>query len=406
MTFVSFGTVMSNTYFQKSSFYTIENLVFIVFTYLLFVVGVYHFLSYSIDRDTFVFSKADAMFYFNESMRMSKMDISESFRYLSKLGNFDDWGVFLWISTMFRIIPSKLFLNFSYCIMGTISAVMLFNIGRNLMQRRYAYMAALSFSIASFTALFHAQCLKETIVVFLVIISFNSFYIFLRNKNFWFLAFSLLWSLSLLLFRIPISLLLIISFGLTLIFIFHKRILVPSVILALIIYSISFFRDYTYDRYLRGGDINVIMERKMELSNGGGILNETADPLAAVIGPFPSIFIKAIVPTPLYASGLLYRLLLALPFLLGAIYAFRHKYQKIYPLVFFFLMNAIGVIISTKGLELRLSLPHLAMMYLVAFWLLAKYDYRMIRRRISNKFIYGYFACVVVISLIWNFRGI
>lgn len=406
--FVSFGVVIWVTSSQKSSFFTKEKLGLTVFVYSLFVVGLYHILSYSIDGDTFVFSKIDAILYFNGSMSMSKMRIGESFRYLSNTYGFDDWGAFVWISSMFRIISSKLFLNFSYCVLGTSSALMLFNIGRNFMPRRYAYIAALTFSIASFTLFFHASGLKETVMIFLIIASFNSFYTFFRFRNFLYLLIAFLLALSILLFRVPTSLLLILSFGITLILMYSKGILLPiiGVITALIVYSSSFFLSYTYDRYLRGGDVDLIVERKMELAGGGGFVNQMADPLAAMIGPFPSVVAKDINRTPLLVPGLLYRLLLAFPFLLGTFYVFRYKYTKLYPLVFFFLINAVGVALSVKGLEVRLSFPHLAMMYLVAFWLLAIYDYRRVKRQLPTKVIYGCLACVVAICLIWNLRGV
>lgn len=407
-TFVSFGVVISVTCSRNDTFFTKRNLVFAVFLYSLAAVGPYHVLSYSIDGDTFLFSKIDAILYFDGSMSMSKMGISESFKYLSNAHGFDDWGAFAWMSSMYRIVASKLFLNFSYCVLGTISAVMLFNIGRTFMPRRYAYMAALTFSIASFTIFFYASSLKETVMVFLIIASFNSFYSFLRSKNIWSLLFAFLWAVLLLFFRVPTSLLLMLSFGITLVLMYSKGIFLPiiGVIAALIVYSSSFLISYTYDRYLRGGDINLIAERKMELAGDGGFVNQMADPLAAMIGPFPSLVAKDINRTPLLLSGLLYRLLLAFPFLLGVFYVFKYKYTKLYPLVFFFLINAIGVAISVKGLEVRLSFPHLAMMYLVAFWLLAIYDYRRIMKPLPTKVIYGCLACVVVICLMWNLRGV
>lgn len=407
-TFVSFGVVISVICSRKDTFFTKRNLVFAVFLYSLAAVGLYHVLSYSIDGDTFVFSKMDAMYYFENSMLMSKMDISESFRCMFQSNGFDDWGVFAWMSSMYRLVASKLFLNFSYCVLGTISAVMLFNIGRTFMPRRYAYMAALTFSIASFTIFFYASSLKETVMVFLIIASFNSFYSFLRSKNIWSLLFAFLWAVLLLFFRVPTSLLLMLSFGITLVLMYSKGIFLPiiGVIAALIVYSSSFLISYTYDRYLRGGDVNLIAERKMELAGDGGFVNQMADPLAAMIGPFPSLVAKDINRTPLLLSGLLYRLLLAFPFLLGVFYVFKYKYTKLYPLVFFFLINAIGVAISVKGLEVRLSFPHLAMMYLVAFWLLAIYDYRRIMKPLPTKVIYGCLACVVVICLMWNLRGV
>lgn len=408
VTFISFGIVISATYKRKNYFFTKQNLILTVFFYSLFIVDLYHLLSYTIDGDTFVFSKSDAVYYFNGSMRMSTMNIKESFEYMFQSNGFDDYGAFLWISSMFRIIPSQVFLNFSYCVLGAISAVMLFNIGRTFMPRRYAYMAALTFSIASFTLYYHSICLKESVMMFLIIASFNSFYSFFISRNIWSLISAFLWAISLLLFRVPVSLLLIISFSLTLALIYFKGFFVPMicVIIALMVYFGSFLFSYSYDRYLRGGDVDLIVERKMELARGGGFVNQMADPLAAAIGPFPSIVSKAITSTSLNASGLLYRLLLAFPFLLGTFYVFRYRYIKLYPLVIFFLINAIGVAISVKGLEVRLSFPHLAMMYLVAFWLLAMYDYRRIKKQLPKKVIYGCLACLITICLLWNLRGV
>lgn len=403
--FVLFGIIVSEAWKRKANFFTKQNLVLTVFICSVLEVILYQVLSLIIDGDTFVFSKADALVYFNESIKMSKMGVKEGFDYISQMYDFDDWGAFAWISTIFRIIPSKFFLAFSYCVIGSISAAMLFDIGRCLMPRRYAYMAALTFSIASFITVSHAVCLKETIFLFLVIASFHSFYLFLRCKRVWYVILTILWIASTLLFRIPVALLLAFSFGLTLVLIYSKGLIVMilSILLLSFIYSSSFF-TMTYMRYLRGGDVELIIERKNELAGGVGIVNQLADPLAALIGPFPSIAVKEMKGTPLYASGLLYRLLLAIPFAMGTYYIFRYKYKKMYPFVIFFLINAIGVAISVKGLEVRLSVPHLAMMYMVAFWCLAMYDYRRIRLRASKTIINCCFFIVLIICLMWNMR--
>ena len=108
---------------------------------------------------------------------MSKMGIAESLRYLFQNNSFDDCGTFLWVTAIFRIVPSILFLNFLCCIMGAISALMMFNIGRSLMPKRYAYMAALTFSIASFTARHCVGVNKENVTSFLILAAFYFFFI-------------------------------------------------------------------------------------------------------------------------------------------------------------------------------------------------------------------------------------
>lgn len=179
--------------------------------------------------------------------------------------------------------------------------------------------------------------------------------------------------------------------------------MILGVLLSIAIYSSSLFA-LTYERYLRGGDTDAIIERKMEMAAGGGIVNQAADPLAAFAGPFPSIMMKTTKGTSFYASGLLFRVLLAAPFFIGVYYAFRHKYKRLYPLIFFFLANALGVAISVKGLEYRLSHPHMAMMYLVAFWMLAKYDYHRMKRQLSAIVVYGWFILVTMVCFVWNLR--
>ena len=185
---------------------------------------------------------------------------------------------------------------------------------------------------------------------------------------------------------------------------------VLGVVFTILVTTSSFF-TFTYERYLRGGDVELIVERKEELAMGGGFVNHAVDPLAAFIGPFPSIVIKIskevgreLSRTSLNAPGLLYRMLLVAPFILGAYYVFRFKQKKLYPLVIFFLINALGVAISVKGLEYRITHPHLAMAYIVAFWWLAKYDYKQLSLRLSSKTVYWWFLIVFVLALIWNLR--
>lgn len=404
-TFLVFAIAVTVSCKKRKRFFTGQNLFFTVLTCLVIEATFFQLASWFIDRDFFVFSKADAMGYYLGALKMSKMGMADSFRYLSLNFGFDDWGAFLWVTAVFRIVPSILFLDFLCCIMGAFSALMMFNIGRSLMPKRYAYMAALTFSIASFTARHCVGVNKENVTSFLILAAFYFFYIYLRRKNRIHLVFSLLFSLSMLLFRVPVSLLLLFSLGLTLVLMYSKGpfVMILGVLLSIAIYSSSLFA-LTYERYLRGGDTDAIIERKMEMAAGGGIVNQAADPLAAFAGPFPSIMMKTTKGTSFYASGLLFRVLLAAPFFIGVYYAFRHKYKRLYPLIFFFLANALGVAISVKGLEYRLSHPHMAMMYLVAFWMLAKYDYHRMKRQLSAIAVYGWFILVTMVCFVWNLR--
>lgn len=407
LSFCIYGIVMFQSTLMDNSFFRKRNLALIVFTVSIAETTLFVLLSYYINDDFFVFSKADALLYYRESMKMAEMSFIDSYNYYVDVLNFgtDDIGAFFSISTIFRIIPSQLFLYFCYCIVGTISSLMLFDISRNFMPRRYAFLSALSFSSASFILTFQSTCTKETVMLACIIASFYYFSTYTRKKRIKDLCLTLVFCSLILFFRVPTALLLVFSLGLTWVLLYMKG---PAAIALIVVFvlaigSTSLF-SFTYNRYLRGGDTELIMERKNRLAGGGGIVNQLADPVAALTGPFPSIHIKEIKKTPLYASGLLYRFLLSAPFFLGAYFIIKNRYIKMYPFVIFFLINAIGVSISVKGLEARLSMPHLSMMYIVAFWFLAKYDYDQFAWKISPQLIYGYFIGIFGLCLLWNLR--
>ncbi len=408
ISFLIFAIVTYHASKRDIGFYKIKNLATIVFTVSILEVTLFHILSYYIEGDTFVFSKSDAILYHNIAMRTKDMSIIETIDYISNTLRYgiDDWGAMLWTHCVYAIWPSQQFLGFMNCIVGTLTSVLLFDLSRNFMPRRYAFFAALSFSVASFVIVFHSQFLKETIMTLFIVAAFNSFITYIRKRNNKYIWLCLFLTLILLLFRTPIALLLLLSFGITWVLLYMKGpvAITMVIILGLTICSTPLFTA-VYDRYLRGGNTEVILERKKELAQGGGVVNHVADPLAALAGPFPSIKVKSeIKPTYLYASGLLYRFLLSAPFFLGVFYIIKRKHIRMYPLAIFFLANAIGVAISVKGLETRLSLPHLGMMYIIAFWFLAKHDYNRLNWIVPKNIEYAYFAGILGLCLLWNFR--
>ncbi len=405
ISFLLFGIFLSNSFKREASFFTKKNLVFAVLIASFIQVVMLSLLSYSIDGDLFLFSKIDSIIYFSESIKMREMSFSESLKYLSQKHSFDDWGAFIWFSTIFRIFPSLIFVKLIHIIVGAWSAILLFGIACYFMPRRYAYIVALTFSMASFSAVFHTVVLKESLFVFLIIAAFHTFYRFWDSRKMIHLIMAFLLAASIAFFRLPVAILLIFSLSITITILYLKGIasVILGVCLSTLVITSSYFA-ITYERYLRSGNVELMMQRKEELSKGGGMINHAVDPLAAFMGPFPSIAVKHIGKTSLYAPGLLYRLLLAAPFLLGVYYVFRLRHKKLYPLVIFFLINALGVAVSVKGLEFRITYPHLAMAYIVAFWWLAQYDYKQLQLKLPPNVIYAWFIVVLALSFIWNLR--
>jgi len=405
ISFILFTIAILESSRRQYTFFNKTNLVVSVLLISLIQVLMFSFLSYSIDGDLFLFSKADAMVYYVNSLEMSSMKWIDSIRYVSKHYHFDDWGAFIWFSTLFRISTSLMFVKLIHVVVAIVSSLLLFDIGCYIMPRRYAYMASLTFFIASFTAVFHTVFLKESIFVFIIIAAFLAFYRFYYSRNILYLIIAFILSLTVAFFRLPVSIILFGVFVITLILIYAKGII--AIVLGVIFFAIMITSSYTaitYERYLSAGDIDYLIERKEGQAMGGGIVKHSADPLAAFMGPFPSIAIKKSTTNSLYSSGLLYRLLLAAPFFCGVYCVFRFKHKRLYPLVMFFLFNALGVAIAVKGLETRMTYPHLAMAYVVTFWWLSQYDFQRLPRRLSPIIIYGWFVLVFVLSLVWNMR--
>lgn len=404
--FIIFAITIFLSYQQDISFFKKTNLALSVLIISLTQVILLSLVSYLVDRDLFLFSKLDSVLYYEHALKMSEMTFVDSIRYISGLYHFSSFGAFIWFSTLFRISNSLIFVKLVHVIIGVWSSILLFDIGCYFMPRRYAYMMSLTFFTASFTAVLHSVILKETLFVFFVIASFHAFYKFLNHNNILYLAIAFILSALVVFFRVPVAILLFFAFAVTLFVIYTRGVIaiVLGVIFTVLVTSSSYFA-FTYERYLREGDVELIVKRKEELAMQGSFVEYSVDPLAAIIGPFPSVAIKHKPnKTPLYAAGLLFRVLLAAPFVLGTFYVFRFKQKKLYPLVIFFITNAIGVIISTKGLEYRITHPHLPMAYTVAFWWLAQHDYKRLHLRLSLNATYIWFIIVLALSLIWNLR--
>ena len=129
--------------------------------------------------------------------------------------------------------------------------------------------------------------------------------------------------------------------------------------------------------------------------------------LAQIIGPLPTLISAEKISLTFFASGLIYRVLLAFPFWLGIRYIFKTKSYKIYPLVIFVLMEMMALALLLEGLELRKALPHIPIVFIIAFWFLDKYDNKIIVFKRSKQFkLFFKFSMflLAMIILFWNFK--
>ena len=119
--YVSYVVLLISLSKVESRFYNTGNLGISVFIYGFLILSVFLYVSFMYEGDTFLFNKVDAKTYEYGSMLMANMPFDAAFNYLSRQYQFDDWGAFIVMSSVLSIIPDKLFLNFFYLIIGTIT---------------------------------------------------------------------------------------------------------------------------------------------------------------------------------------------------------------------------------------------------------------------------------------------
>lgn len=402
--FLLFGLVLQVTMHQKESYYNVFTLFTLVFVVSLVEMLGMKLVSFAIDEDYMVFSKADSMVYLKTSTRMADMSWSDAIKYIGRWTNYgiDDMGGSIYMSTIFRISKSLFFLGFAHVLIGSIMSLYLYIIGNFFMSRKYSFLASLTLSIASFTVCMESVVLKEPMFTLLVVASSYYLLLYIKEKKLSSLVFGIILSSLILFFRTPSAFIFWLAFGMAWVLKFSQSLVLRILLfllLAIVLLSTNKY-EQIYERYLRGGDINVMIERKKELAGEGGVVNHAVDPLSAFFGPFPGVVSNRIKHTPLYAIGLLYRILLAVPFMLACLLIFRKKKTEMYSLVFLFLINAIGIALAVKGAELRLSVPNLWAVYIVSFWWIEKNE----RKLFNKQFLKYGLLTVSGLCILWNLR--
>lgn len=379
-----------------------DNRLTVFFTAFFFAVaGVVanKWLSYSVNGNFYVFSEADAFTYHTESLAMSQMQLGQAFEYLSDSYSFDDWGAFVVTALLYKIAASPLIISGFYVFLGAFTATRLYDIAGMYFSKKYAFIAAMVYSVSSYAIYFYSTNLKESVMIFLAVMFFYHYYRFLTSGS----PFSVLWALfmvALLMFYRPAVAMLLLGSG----FVGYTLQLGRSrgsvvVAISLMLVVVFFFGDFqsTVDRYTMSGDLDRVIESRNNAGaiKGGGVLfNYVVIALAQTVGPFPTFSPDVSPKLALWAPGLLLRVLLFLPFWLGVYFIWKNKIYALYPVVLFTLLEMLSLVVIMEGLELRKGLPHMPFVCLISFWFLGSLETN------ADRYSRGYFQRVVQYSMI------
>lgn len=392
------------------TFYNSKNLGWTILTYSLIFIFLYNFISYSFGNNYFVFSTADALLYHEESIKINTGSFIDGIFNFLKDWTFEDLGAILVISSIYKIIESNLLLNLFYLVLTVYSGIGIFKIGRYLIDHKSAYFAALTFSISSYFIWFNSSGLKESILIFLVIYSFLNYYNYFFQKKIIYIFYMLFFLASIMYFRPAITVLIIFAI-LTAYILQQKKSLFSKFIILIIIGGIiygSAFLEALLDRYLLGGIDEMIETKEISGMVKGGIgFTYAINLLAGMIGPFPTISPNKSVLLSFYSPGLIYKLLISIPFWFGVYYIFKKGLWFFYPMIFFVMFEAFSLVFILEALELRKSLPHFPFIYIIGFAFISFYYQDCFTRRIKfylNHFVNILFLGIFILIIFWNYR--
>ena len=407
ITLLAYGFLILLSCNKPDEYYSNSHLCLTVFIYSVIFVLLFWQVSDYYAGNTFLFSEVDARKYERYSMVMKDMNFNDALTYISHIWKYEDWGAPMSMAVIFKIVPSKVFLNFCYVLMNTISAYFLFDIAKRLMMVQYAYIATLVYAISSYSIFFQGCFLKEEIMMFWVILSFFSFYRYWYSRNVvWLLAASIT-ALLLLFFRPAVMLLLFGSYATLLLygekqntqrFFFLIILLAGVLVISTLVQSVA-------DRYVAGGDI-----RETHIFKTTSTFQKIGVAVGALIGPFPQLFAFAgnVNKVPFHSTGILFKFLLYAPFWIGMIHSVRSRAFEVFPIFAFSVLETFALI-TVFELEIRKFIPHVPFFIMGAFWYMSQFDedaddeiqrtpYYIWVNRVMNIGL----LIVFVVSMLWN----
>jgi hypothetical protein len=411
VTVIFYFFILDYQLFKPKYWYTSQRLLRIIFFYGLLYVVAYNFVSWLYKGNFFVFSEVDASRYDVESQAMVIRSFWDGIYYYLDAYDFSDLGAVLVISTLYRVAVSNLIVNVFYFVLALFSGLGLFKLGKMLMPVRYAYLAALTFSLSSYFWWFNSSGLKESVMIFLVIYSFLHYYYFLKTGRVKYLIIMTLFLFPLMLFRPAVMFLII---GSAIVGNLLSRKLTTSQLILVFLFSLllvyfSAEINHVFNRFAGGGFSGIVTRNEESgMIRGGVKFTYAVNLLAQTIGPLPSILPNLKLVLSFFAPGLIYKNLISIPYLLGIFYFFKRRQTIYYPIILFMVFESFSLLMIMEGLELRKSLPHFPFIYLIGFGFIAYYSNRKHFAKPQYDTLWNLmqvsFYVIFILIYIWNLR--
>jgi hypothetical protein len=108
-------------------------------------------------------------------------------------------------------------------------------------------------------------------------------------------------------------------------------------------------------------------QSESEMVRGGVGFTYVVNFLSALIGNFPTLVTDTKISHYFASAGLLFKVFLFLPICIGCVRVIQKLNTTMLPMVLFPILESMSLVFLLEALELRKSLPHFPMLYVVGF---------------------------------------
>lgn len=406
LTIIIYYYTLWQTWLFNEKSYNTNSLFWIVFIFSFFFVFIYKIIYYDNHGDFFSINALDAINYHKIAIKNADSSIFTNLKYYIREYNYSDIGALLFIGIIYKLIPSTLFLDFINIIIGALSAVALFKIARFFMSRKYSFMCAIAYTCSSFVVQFESSGLKEPLFSYILLMCFLFFLKYINNKWIGHFLFFCIFAILILLFRPVILGFLLISISIGLLALNRKRktnFLFIVFIFIAIIYTVSSYTVlfHTYSSFDKS-----ISFRSDATKMAGENIAIYAAVISGIFGPLPTL-----IPTAgkeissIYSSGLLFRVILSVPFCLSITHIIKKRIYLLYPFMIMVILELGALIFIMESYELRYHLLHLPFVFLLAFYYLFYIDKsdKSHKAKVYKTLNYSIIVLFILV-LYWNWR--
>ncbi|WP_106829023.1 hypothetical protein [Parabacteroides pacaensis] len=389
----------------------IKSCFILIFLYQCLATFVLRELFYIFYNNPFGYGPMDSVTYHELGIAIKDMSLQKATSYLAESYNYDDYGFPLILRWAYKFFDSgKAGLN-SVLVLNAIvvvfSSLFLYKLGLFFMKVSYAKLLMLLWGTQPYIVYLAPRGIKENFFLFCIMGAMYFCCLFQQKKTLWTFFLFIAFSVSTILFRMPIFYMLIFSFFLS------WAIRIPSIQKNLLLFSlvgvmiicVSFriLVDYI------GGDEQGMLFLDTFLSNRLSTFNDQSTAMginiiSGLIGPIPDII------GPVYKNNyflynftVFFKICISGFFLVGSYYIIRNKEYKYFALLFYILMHTIMLVAVFWTMDTRYQLPQLPFVMLIAL-----YGYSQISKyKLTHTFFFsGYALLVVTLIFFFNYRYI